>query len=311
MSASGTDGPVVASPPAFAPPPATARQESEARLGCLPECRGRRHAGRQFDCRLQAGGVTEPSRLPQLLPDELCLPLHRGREGARVPVRRWSHARDSAPTPRRHSRRRTYATGRGSCLERLLVPIPHAARDALGAPSGRLQRRRSARVTGVGGSAKAIVRAAPAVGSTLGELTSGCLCTWLAIGAAVASVSTPPHRTDKSKAAGSDAPRPGGANDFTRERSWVDEGLRGYYWSMVIAVIVAVCVLLLLVAFLAPRLSRKPQHGVDRAVASGGNVAGKAPGRLGRWLRKPFSSSQRAADKSAALGRRGRGKMPR
>jgi Family of unknown function (DUF6411) len=79
---------------------------------------------------------------------------------------------------------------------------------------------------------------------------------------------------------------------------------------MVIAVIAAVCVLLRIVAFLAPRLSRKPQHGVDRAVTSGGNVAGKAPGRLGRWLRKPFSSSQRAADKSASLGRRGRGKMP-
>ncbi|HJS95395.1 MAG TPA: DUF6411 family protein [Solirubrobacteraceae bacterium] len=35
-----------------------------------------------------------------------------------------------------------------------------------------------------------------------------------------------------------------------------------------------------------------------------------APGSLGRWLRKPFSSSERAADKSASLGRRGRGKMP-
>jgi hypothetical protein len=79
---------------------------------------------------------------------------------------------------------------------------------------------------------------------------------------------------------------------------------------MVIGVIIAVCVLLLLLAFLAPRLSRKPQHGVDRALASGGNAASKAPGRLGRWLRKPFSSSERAADKSAALGRRGRHKMP-
>jgi hypothetical protein len=79
---------------------------------------------------------------------------------------------------------------------------------------------------------------------------------------------------------------------------------------MVIAVIAAICVLLLLLAFLAPRLSAKPQHGVDRALASGANVAGKAPGRLGRWLRKPFSSSERAADKSAAVGRRGRGKMP-
>jgi hypothetical protein len=79
---------------------------------------------------------------------------------------------------------------------------------------------------------------------------------------------------------------------------------------MTIAVIAAVCVLLLLLAFLTPRLSTKPQHGVNRALSSGGRVAGKAPGRLGQWLRKPFSSSERAADKSASLGRRGRGKMP-
>ncbi|HKO28736.1 MAG TPA: DUF6411 family protein [Solirubrobacteraceae bacterium] len=68
--------------------------------------------------------------------------------------------------------------------------------------------------------------------------------------------------------------------------------------------------LLLVLGFLAPRLSTKPQHGVDRTLSSGGRVAGKAPGSLGRWLRKPFSSSERAADKSASLGRRGRRKMP-
>jgi hypothetical protein len=39
-------------------------------------------------------------------------------------------------------------------------------------------------------------------------------------------------------------------------------------------------------------------------------VAGKAPGPLGRWLRKPFDSSNRAANKSAATGRKGRSKMP-
>jgi Family of unknown function (DUF6411) len=79
---------------------------------------------------------------------------------------------------------------------------------------------------------------------------------------------------------------------------------------MIIAVVVAVCVLLLLLAFVAPRLSTKPQHGVDRMLSSGGREAGKAPGAIGRFLRKPFSSSQRAADKSASLGRRGRHKLP-
>lgn len=79
---------------------------------------------------------------------------------------------------------------------------------------------------------------------------------------------------------------------------------------MIIAAIVVICILLLLLGFLAPRLSTKPQHGVDRTLGTGGRVAGKAPGPLGRWLRKPFSSSQRAADKSASTGRKGRGKLP-
>ncbi len=79
---------------------------------------------------------------------------------------------------------------------------------------------------------------------------------------------------------------------------------------MLIALIVVICLLLLALGFLAPRLSNKPQRGVDRAFGTGGRVAGHAPGPLGRWLRKPFSSSERAADKSASLGRRGRRNSP-
>jgi hypothetical protein len=79
---------------------------------------------------------------------------------------------------------------------------------------------------------------------------------------------------------------------------------------MTIAAVIAICIVLLILAFLAPRLSSKPQSGVDRAFGTGGNVAGKAPGPIGRWLRKPFSSSQKAADKSASTGRKGRSKMP-
>lgn len=79
---------------------------------------------------------------------------------------------------------------------------------------------------------------------------------------------------------------------------------------MTIAVIVGICVLLLILAFLAPRLSSHPQRGVTEALGGGARAAGKAPGRLGRWLAKPFRSSSRAASKSAAAGRRGRGKMP-
>jgi len=38
--------------------------------------------------------------------------------------------------------------------------------------------------------------------------------------------------------------------------------------------------------------------------------ASKAPGKLGHWLSKPFSSASRAIGKSGSAGRRGRRKMP-
>jgi Family of unknown function (DUF6411) len=79
---------------------------------------------------------------------------------------------------------------------------------------------------------------------------------------------------------------------------------------VLLAAIIAVCVLLLLLGFLVPRLSRHPQRAVDRAFGGGQRGAAHAPGRLGRWLQKPFSTSRRAADKSASAGRRGRSKLP-
>jgi Family of unknown function (DUF6411) len=79
---------------------------------------------------------------------------------------------------------------------------------------------------------------------------------------------------------------------------------------MAIAIVVGVCILLLILGFLAPRLSRHPQRGVSKTFSAGGNAAGHAPGRLGRWLRKPFDTSNKAANRSAAAGRRGRGKLP-
>ena len=79
---------------------------------------------------------------------------------------------------------------------------------------------------------------------------------------------------------------------------------------MLIAAIVAVCIVLAVLAFLLPRLSRVPQRGVDKALGTGQRGAGKAPGKLGRWLQKPFQTSRKATNKSAAAGRRGRGKLP-
>ena len=79
---------------------------------------------------------------------------------------------------------------------------------------------------------------------------------------------------------------------------------------MLIAAIVVFCVLLLILAFLAPRLSRGPERGGQKVLGVGSRGAGKAPGPLGRWLRKPFQTSQKAVSKSGSAGRRGRGKMP-
>jgi Family of unknown function (DUF6411) len=79
---------------------------------------------------------------------------------------------------------------------------------------------------------------------------------------------------------------------------------------MTIALIVGFCVLLLILAFLAPRLSRHPERGGQKVLGTGSRTAGKAPGPLGRWLRKPFQTSQKAVSKSGSAGRRGRSKMP-
>jgi hypothetical protein len=79
---------------------------------------------------------------------------------------------------------------------------------------------------------------------------------------------------------------------------------------MLIAAIAAFCVLILILAFLAPRLSRGPERGGQKVLGVGSRGAGKAPGPLGRWLRKPFQTSQKAVSKSASTGRRGRRKMP-
>jgi Family of unknown function (DUF6411) len=79
---------------------------------------------------------------------------------------------------------------------------------------------------------------------------------------------------------------------------------------MTIAIIVGVCVVLLVLAFLLPRLSRGPQRGVDRTLGVGQTAGGRAPGPVGRLFSKAFGTSRRATNKSASTGRRARGKLP-
>ena len=79
---------------------------------------------------------------------------------------------------------------------------------------------------------------------------------------------------------------------------------------MLIGGIIVVCIVLAILAFLVPRLSHGPQKGVDKTLGVGQSAGSKAPGKLGQWLQKPFSSSRKATNKSASKGREGRGKLP-
>ena len=79
---------------------------------------------------------------------------------------------------------------------------------------------------------------------------------------------------------------------------------------MVIGAIVAVCVVLLILGFLVPRLSRGPQRGVDSTLGAAQRTGGKAPGPLGRLFSKSFGTSRKATNRSASAGRKGRGKLP-
>jgi hypothetical protein len=79
---------------------------------------------------------------------------------------------------------------------------------------------------------------------------------------------------------------------------------------MTILVVVGVCILLLVLAFVFPRLSRHGERGAKAPMNLGERGAHKAPGGLGRLLAKPFQSSRKAMGKSADAGRSGRSKLP-
>ena len=79
---------------------------------------------------------------------------------------------------------------------------------------------------------------------------------------------------------------------------------------MTIAIVAGFCVLILIAAFLFPRLSRHPERGGQKVAGAPTRATSKAPGKLGHWLSKPFTSSQKAIGKSGSSGRKGRSKMP-
>jgi hypothetical protein len=78
---------------------------------------------------------------------------------------------------------------------------------------------------------------------------------------------------------------------------------------MVIGAVIGFCILILILAFLFPRLSRRPERGGQKVMSTGSRGASKAPGKLGKWLAKPFNTSSKAISKSGSAGRRGRAKV--
>jgi len=79
---------------------------------------------------------------------------------------------------------------------------------------------------------------------------------------------------------------------------------------MVIAAVIGFCVLILVLAFLVPRLSRPVQNAGDRTLGVGQRAGGKAPGPIGRLFSKSFGTSRKAVSKSGSAGRGGRSKLP-
>ena len=62
---------------------------------------------------------------------------------------------------------------------------------------------------------------------------------------------------------------------------------------MLIAGVIALCIVLAVLAFVAPRLSRHPQRGASKAAGLGARGGSKAPGKLGKWFAKPFRPARR------------------
>ena len=79
---------------------------------------------------------------------------------------------------------------------------------------------------------------------------------------------------------------------------------------MLIAGVVALCIILAILGFLLPRFSDHARRGADKGFSTGAKAGSKAPGPIGRLLAKSFGTSQKAADKSHSAGKKARFKSP-
>ena len=77
---------------------------------------------------------------------------------------------------------------------------------------------------------------------------------------------------------------------------------------ILIICVLAACVLLLLLGFLFPRLSHRPQGAVDRGLDKADENAQKAPEPLDKAMDSTAHASRKAADTATQAGREARGK---
>jgi hypothetical protein len=79
---------------------------------------------------------------------------------------------------------------------------------------------------------------------------------------------------------------------------------------MLIAGIVAFCIIVFVVAVIWPRASHHLERGGKKPLTLGERAGGKAPGKAGELAKKPFQNAKKAIGKSGSKGREGRGKLP-
>ena len=77
---------------------------------------------------------------------------------------------------------------------------------------------------------------------------------------------------------------------------------------ILIALVLVACVLLVVLGFLAPRLSHRPQRAVDRGLDKANENARKAPQPLDKAMDASTHVSRQAADAATEGGRKLRGK---
>ena len=75
---------------------------------------------------------------------------------------------------------------------------------------------------------------------------------------------------------------------------------------ILVTIVVIAAVLLLIVGFLAPRFSHKPQGAVDKGLEKADDNAKRAPEPLDTVMDKTTQASRKVADKSAETGREAR-----